>query len=811
MDVSIRNKPELLAPAGSVESLKAAVNNGCDAVYLGGKLFSARQYAGNFSLEELKEACDYCHLRGVKVYVTVNTLYKDEELKEFVGFIGRLYEMGVDALILQDIGAVKMVREAYPDFPLHASTQMTANSLEDVKYWESLGFSKVVLSRELSLQEIEEITAQSEAEIETFVHGALCVSYSGQCIMSSVLGGRSGNRGRCAQTCRLPYALYKGQDKLQEGYLLSPKDIQTVSILPQLIEAGIASFKIEGRMKNPEYVAGVTGIYRKYIDLYFEDSENYEVSKQDIKNLTQLFNRGGFTEGYYTSAGGQDMMSVERPKTWGLKVGIVDSYLPKHNRVTIRTREPMVPGDGIEIWTSKEPHVGTSISKASKAGEVISLILEGDIQKNDVVYCTYGKSLNDALRKTWEKDTRKKSIWGSLKAKKGQPLGLQLWDMNGSNVYMTGDVVEQAENQPTPLEKIKQQVEKMGATSFFMEDLQLDVDHDIFLSISALNQLRRSAVEALEESIIKKSKRLEIEQIDKNESAKKPNIVHKKVHALVSDGIQLEAIVKTKDLKVIYYEVSEEMERNLDSALESCHRFGVSLYAALPKISRQWRKDTDDAMIERLKKSDIDGFLVRSAGQFAMVKDSGKKTTIDYTLNVMNEEGVAFWRQQGADTVCLSVEANLKEINAMGNEDCEMVVYGYFPLMKTQQCPIGNYVGGKQGHFYCSERNNTELYFLRDRKEMKFPLMTNCESCVCTILNSKPLFTLKFYDEILESVTGSVRLDFTKEGAGRAAKITKAYVEMTQDPKKVSMETRNLLDEMRERGNTKGHFFRGVE
>jgi len=811
MKMSARNKPELLAPAGSMESLKAAVNNGCDAVYLGGKLFSARQFAGNFSLEELEEACDYCHLRGVKVYVTINTLYKDEELKELLGFVGKLYKMGVDALIIQDSGAAKLIRENYADLPLHASTQMTANSLEDVRYLESLGFSKIVLSRELSLEEISEITQQAEAEIETFIHGALCVCYSGQCLMSSILGGRSGNRGRCAQTCRLPYTLYKGADKLQEGYLLSPKDIQTVTILPQLIEAGIASLKIEGRMKNPEYVAGVTGIYRKYIDLYFDDPDHYQVSSEDIKALTQLFNRGGFTEGYYTSAGGKDMMSIERPKTWGLKVGIVDSYIPKHNRVTIRTREALVPGDGIEIWTAKEPHVGTNISKASKAGEVISLAIEGEIQKNDVVYRTYGKALNDALRKTWEKDSRKKSIWGLLKAKKGQPLALQLWDMSGSNIYVTGDMVESAANQPTSLEKLKQQIEKMGATSFVLEALEIDGDDDIYVSVGALNQLRRMAVEALEEAILKKSKRQEVQKGIKEEKEKSSYILQKKLHALVTEFSQLEAIVGTKGLKVIYFEASAEMERMLPQALKLCNSFDVSLYAALPKISRQWRKDIEDAMVERLKKMEIDGFLVRSVGQFGLVKDSGKKITVDYTLNVMNEEGVAFWKQQGADSVCLSVEANLKEINAMGDKDCEMVVYGYLPLMKTQQCPIGNFTGEKEGHFYCSEKNNTELYFLKDRKGLKFPLMTDCERCVCTVLNSKPLFTLKFYDEILESVTGSVRLEFTKEGIGRAARITKAYAEMTQDPNKISSETRSLLEEMREKGNTKGHFFRGVE
>ncbi len=295
--MSFGKKPELLSPAGSMESLKAAVNNGCDAVYLGGKAFSARQYAGNFSLQELEEACDYCHLRGVKVYVTVNTLYKEEELKGFLEFVSRLYEMGADALIMQDAGAARLVREHFPDFPLHASTQMTANSLADVEYWAGQGFRKVVLSRELSLEEIQEITAHTDAEIETFIHGALCVCYSGQCIMSSILGGRSGNRGRCAQTCRLPYTLYRGYDNIAEGYLLSPKDIATVDILPQLIEAGIASLKIEGRMKNPEYVAGVTGIYRKYIDMAFDSPATYAVDPQDKKALAQLFNRGGFTEG----------------------------------------------------------------------------------------------------------------------------------------------------------------------------------------------------------------------------------------------------------------------------------------------------------------------------------------------------------------------------------------------------------------------------------------------------------------------------------------------------------------------------------
>ena len=752
--MSFGKKPELLSPAGSMESLKAAVNNGCDAVYLGGKAFSARQYAGNFSLQELEEACDYCHLRGVKVYVTVNTLYKEEELKGFLEFVSRLYEMGVDALIMQDAGAARLVREHFPDFPLHASTQMTANSLADVEYWAGQGFRKVVLSRELSLEEIQEITAHTDAEIETFIHGALCVCYSGQCIMSSILGGRSGNRGRCAQTCRLPYTLYRGYDNIAEGYLLSPKDIATVDILPQLIEAGIASLKIEGRMKNPEYVAGVTGIYR---------------------------------------------------------IGHVDKYSPERKKVTIRTREPLVPGDGIEVWTQEEPHVGTNVSRASKAGEVITLTLEGNISKNDAVYRTYGKALNDNLRKTWEKDSRKLPIWGMLRAREGEPFSLQLWDANGSSVFVSGAVVEHAESQPILPMKLREQVEKMGATPFRLEGLETDIDKYIYISISEVNRVRREACEALEQAVLKKSKRKTAEQPEYSKKEKPPILLRKKLTALVADQGQLEAVLRTKGLCRVYYECTGDLVRNLDRILEKCRNANVSLYAALPRTAREWNAEAESEMFSRLVESGIDGFLVRSAGQFAQAKASGKKIVTDYNLNTMNAEAVAYWREQGADNICLSVEANLQEINAMGGKDCEMVVYGYLPLMKTQQCPVGNYAGGKDGRRYCTERGNEDLYFLRDRKGVKFPLLMDCERCVCTILNGKPLFTLKFYDEILESAAGYVRMDFTKEGRGRTERIARAYGEKTADCEKTSPLVRELLGEMGERGSTKGHFFRGVE
>lgn len=809
--MTVPNMPELLSPAGSMESLYAAVNNGCNAVYVGGKLFSARQYADNFSLEELEAACDYCHLRGVKVYVTVNTVYKEKEMTDFLDYIEKLYVMGVDALIVQDLGAASQVHSTFPDFPLHASTQLTTNNLKDVEFLYEKGFQKIVLSRELSLDEIRNIAEHTEAEIETFVHGALCVSYSGQCIMSSMLGGRSGNRGRCAQTCRLPYSLYRGYDKLKEGYLLCPKDIQTITILPELIEAGIHSFKIEGRMKNSEYVAGVTQIYRKYLDLYAAHPDEYVVDDKDLKMLMQLFNRGGFTEGYYKTFSGSNMMSVERPKTWGLKTGIVDSYNARQGRVTIRTREPLVPGDGVEIWTQNEPHTGSNISRQSKAGEVISFLVEGDISKNDVVYKTHDKLLSDTLKKTWEKDTRKKPIYGTLQAKVGEPMTFKMWDDQGSLVFVSGEEVQAAQNQPLSLEKLKQQAEKTGATPFELENLEVIADENIYMSISSINALRREASDALEQAIIKKSKRIIKEKTTLEKQEPSPTLTNKKLNVLVSTQEQFDVVCENKNVNIIYYELCDGFEKNLEQAIEKCHKNGVKLYGALPRIDREYADKLYGAFVDKLKESNIDGFLVRSPGQFHEVLATGKKITVDYNMNVFNKDAVGFWRKSGADTICVSAELNLQEINGMAEEDCEMLVYGYLPLMTTHQCPVGNFAGGKTEGMYCSERGNEDIYFLKDRKGMKFPLMTNCKQCVCSVLNGQPLFTLKFYNEILYSTTGSVRLLFTKEGPIRTERILRAYGEMTNDCSQPSLETKILLEEMSEKGSTKGHYFRGVE
>ncbi|NLZ80440.1 MAG: U32 family peptidase, partial [Clostridiales bacterium] len=311
-----KNRVELLAPAGSYESLTAAIAAGADAVYIGGSMFGARAYANNFDTEELKKAIDYVHLHGKNMYLTVNTLVKEDEIEnELYNYIEPLYNHGLDAVIVQDMGVLKFIKNYFPDLPIHASTQMTLTGHYGAGLMEELGVTRIVTARELSFSEISKIHKKTNLEIESFIHGALCFSYSGQCLFSSLAGGRSGNRGRCAQPCRLPYEALEGDKKIgnkNEQYLLSPKDLCTIESLPEIIESGVYSLKIEGRMKKPEYTAGVVSIYRKYLDLYLENGrENYKVDKKDIQKLSDIFNRGGFTEGYFGQHNGRDMLFLE--------------------------------------------------------------------------------------------------------------------------------------------------------------------------------------------------------------------------------------------------------------------------------------------------------------------------------------------------------------------------------------------------------------------------------------------------------------------------------------------------------------------
>ncbi len=488
----MKTKCELLAPAGGMKQLIAAVENGADAVYMGGHMFNARINADNFTAEEMKQAIDYAHIRNVKVYVTVNTLLRDDELESGLLYAATLYEMGADALIIQDLGFGSIVRAALPDFPLHLSTQASIYNVRGIKKAAELGYERVVPARELSLEEIRQ-AADTGIDIEIFVHGAMCFCYSGQCQMSRIIGGRSGNRGLCAQPCRLSYSLDG-----REGYHLSPRDMCTVDRLGEFAEAGVSSFKIEGRMKSAEYVAQVTSAYRKYLDMYYETG-SIDVDETDRIALEQIFNRGGFTQGYLDGNPGRDFLSGDMPKHRGVYIG---RALEKHGQIVrIKTNEDISNGDGIEIHDKNVTgNIVTYIKEAGR-GKLDIGDFKGYVSKGADVYRTSSSMQLKSLRKTFEEGRflKKVPVNFTFTASCGEYPKLALSE-GSFEVDVRGDTVcEKAVNKAIDEELIKKQLQKTGNTPFEADKIYCCIDKDISIPVSVINAMRRNALKSLEE------------------------------------------------------------------------------------------------------------------------------------------------------------------------------------------------------------------------------------------------------------------------------------------------------------------------
>lgn len=504
----MKKKCELLAPAGGMEQLKAAVENGADAVYLGGRLFNARINASNFEDAELAEAVRYAHLRNVQVYVTMNILLYNEELQEALEYAAYLYQIGVDALIVQDLGLAELLREHLPNFPLHLSTQGTVYNLSGVRSAEKLGFCRVVPSRELSLTEIKEITSHTACELEVFCHGALCICYSGQCHMSRLFGGRSGNRGQCGQPCRLKYTDENGKS----GYFLSPRDLCTVDILDKLIEAGVSSLKIEGRMKSAEYVATVVRIYRKYLDQYYENG-SYTVKKQDMDDLRQIFCRGDFTHGYLTGSPGRSMMAENLPKHSGIAIGTVTSCRRGSTLVDVQLFDTLEMGDGVEIRGSNR--TGNVISYLKQIGTDTWRI--GDIKEKvvpgDQVYRISSKKLLERARRDSRENTRQIPVDMAFTCRVGEVPSLTVREGHNTVTVQGNGVAEQAKNRPSEADRIETQLRKTGGTPFAVQACVVTVDGVCIVPISQINQMRRNVLEQLEQLKTKPRESVNIEEI----------------------------------------------------------------------------------------------------------------------------------------------------------------------------------------------------------------------------------------------------------------------------------------------------------
>jgi putative protease len=535
----MKRKIELLAPAGNREALHAAVENGADAVYLGGKLFNARQQAENFDMEMLREELRYAHARDVSIYLTLNTLLRDDEIGQALAYAEEACSAGIDGIIVQDMGLAGALRSRLPELPLHGSTQTTVYDLEGARALEEMGFQRVVTARELTLEQAAVIARNTRLEVEIFIHGALCVCYSGQCLMSSLIGGRSGNRGNCAQPCRLPYRLIGSGSRArrddgigkgvptphtfaarpakagpQTGYLLSPKDMCALDHLGEIAAAGIRSLKIEGRMKSPEYVATVVRIYRKYLDIALEQLENgagtrLEVDERDRHDLLQIFNRGGFSSGYLTGKSGSDMMTYEKPNNSGVFIGTAAAYDNKKQTVSIRLEDDLSVGDGVEVWTGGSDSPGGTVSMIRTGGKSVRRASKGDfaevgyfkgrISPGRKLYKTTDIELNRAARESFAgRNSRRVAIKGKVIFKAGMPLTLKVDDENGHVIRAEGTVLPQvAVNKPLTEERLREQIGKTGSTPFIFSELDIEMDDGLAVPVSEINEVRRQALESL--------------------------------------------------------------------------------------------------------------------------------------------------------------------------------------------------------------------------------------------------------------------------------------------------------------------------
>ena len=799
---------ELLAPVGSFEALKAAVQNGANAVYLGGKDFGARASANNFDRDELKEAVKYAHIRGVQVFVTTNTLRKENEIEDFLEYAKFLYDIDVDAIILQDIGMARLIKRELPDFELHASTQMVAHSLEDVKYLESVGFDRVVLAREVTVEEIKYICDNCKADIEVFVHGALCVCYSGQCLMSSMIGNRSGNRGRCAQPCRQRYELidvYTGEVVNSNGdYLLSPRDLNAIEEIDKVIDAGVHSLKIEGRMKRPEYVATVIDGYRKTIDEYLATNK-LNVSDETINDLYTIFNRK-FTKGLLLGDVGKDMMNSQLPNNQGLYVGTVVDYNKKAKRLKIKLANTLKKGDGINLGGGTIGRIikNGNIETIGYKGETIELDFVGEARKGQIVFKTSDSELMDRVQATFTQDKEfvKNIIDAKITIKLGQKPILTLIDRNKNQATIEGDkIVEEAMKVALSKEKVETQLRKLGNTPYELDLLEIELDDNVSLPISLLNQMRRDCIELLDKE------RVSI----KNRKYKNKTVKYKPV--LYNRNKQQEISVKVKNLEQlesalecgvdrIYYEDTN----TIDKAMSLAMKYNKKVIYSAPRIIR----NKEYNHLAKANNAGVESVQVGNYGSIDYFKD--KKLNIDYYLNAFNSETINYYKEIGADTLCISQELNINEIKETikyTDINIESVVYGYTPLMITEYCPMGVIVRDCKKDKRVAKCKES-IYALRNSKGDEFRVSQDI-FCRSTIYNSNVTCMLDNLYELHEIGINVLRLDFTLEDKETVKEVIEAYQEVLSNDYKLGTKATKLYNKLDEKGTTAGHYYKGVE
>lgn len=712
-------KVELLCPAGNKRMLEMAIYNGADAVYLSGIKFGARKFANNFNNEEILEAINFAHLYGVKVYVTINTLIKDSEVDEFLKYVEFLHKSNVDAVLVQDLGMMSLIRKIYPNLEIHASTQFHNHNIEDLKFLKDIGVKRAVLARELSLEEIKNMNVDIEKEV--FVHGALCICYSGQCLMSSVIMNRSGNRGECAGMCRLPYKLYEEEKEVATDgqYLLSTKEFCTIENLKEILDANIDSLKIEGRMKSPEYVGFLTKLYRKAIDNYYQNKE-IKIKKEDINKLKLLFNRE-FTKGFLLNDD-KNLMNHKNPNHIGLEIGEVLNI--NKDKIIIKLIKSIHQGDAIRFKNNDKGMYLNFIYNAQ--GKLINSAKEGDIvyidnklkiKNKDIVLKTIDTLLLEEINNYPKK---KIPIKISIEIKINKPIKLEMND-GTNNIIVYGNKPDIAKTQSITEEKIIEKISKLGNSVYSINNIKIDLDENLFIPIKEINELRRNAIEKLNNERIKP--KVEFKKVDVSFNRTK-ELKTNKISILIDSKEDYLYFKKFKNID--FYTENKSIYEEFKS--------NNNIYLRLPRV------------INNLINFESENLLVSDIGSINKYH-LNNKLYVDIYSNVTNRYTVKFYKDMGIEKVGISPELNIEEIENLFrnyqntfNEipNLEAFAYGKLELMILKHCILNSNLSKEKKCDVCAKNNK---YYLEDRNNEKYQIITR--KCNNIILHYKTLNRIK--------------------------------------------------------------------
>jgi U32 family peptidase len=779
-------QPELLAPAGHWDCAKAAVENGADAIYFGLDRFNARMRSQNFTESDLPALMDFLHRRGVKGYVTFNTLIFPSELKEAEQYLRTIIAAGVDAAIVQDVGICRLIRHLSPDFPIHASTQMTVTSAAGVRFAQDLGCQLVVLARECSIPEINKIQTQLGEQnlslpLEVFVHGALCVAYSGQCLTSESLGGRSANRGECAQACRMPYELIVDGEKLEldgRNYLLSPQDLAGLDVLPELIQAGVSCLKIEGRLKAPEYVANVTRVYRQAIDRVL--GQNATTAPSDQYNLEMAFSRGLYT-GWFKGIDNQELVHARFGKKRGVYLGEVSQI--NGDKIRLKLEAPLKLGDGVvfDCGHPEAPEEGGRIYAIDPAGKDVWITFGRDrlnfrrIHVGDKLWKTSDPELDRHVRQTYEGDTPKfqQPIAMEIHGSEGTVLTAIARDPQGHIVQVESDTpLSAAHTQPLTTEKLEAQLGRLGNTPFKLGTLTNALEGDVMIPVSALNRMRREIVERMEEGrsrpqpwILKATATAQ----DLLPSLPVPTQTQPELIVLVRKLEQIQAALNT-GIQTLYCEFEDP--RAYQEAVEIFRRHQTmpeqTIWVAPPRIT----KSGEQWILEQVRRSNADGYLVRNYDHLNFFAND--RCIGDFSLNVANAITATHFRTFGLERLTASYDLNIQQLSDLLQscppEWLEITIHQHMPMFHMEHCVFCAFLSEGKDFRDCGRPCETREVKLRDRVGTEHILQADA-GCRNTVFNGTAQTGAEHMQRLIDLGARTFRIEFLQE--------TPAQVEQT--------------------------------